>query len=118
VNVVCIGFSISSPTSLRNVRLKWAEEARARCPGAPIVLIGLKKDLRDDPLIQEDMRKGFLQITTPEQGYNMKEMISARKYLKCSSLTGDGVDDVLKAATRVALLPKDRKGSGSCCVIL
>lgn len=49
----------------------------------------------------------------------MKEMIGARKYLECSSLTGDGVDDVFEAATRAALLSVDKSESGpGCCVVL
>lgn len=60
-----------------------------------------------------------LRFTTPKQGSDMKEMIGARKYLECSSLTGDGVDDVFEAATRAALLSVDKKeGAGCGCVVL
>jgi Rho family protein len=117
-HVLLIGFSVDSPDSLENVKHKWAEEARERCQGVPIILVGLKKDLRDDPLAQEEMRKKSLRFTTPKQGSDMKEMIGARKYLECSSLTGDGVDDVFEAATRAALLSVDKKESNGCCVIL
>jgi Rho family protein len=118
-HVILIGFSVDSPDSLENVKHKWAEEARERCQGIPIILIGLKKDLRDDPLAQEEMRKKSLRFTTPKQGSDMKEMIGARKYLECSSLTGDGVDDVFEAATRAALLSVDKKEGGGCgCVVL
>jgi Rho family protein len=48
----------------------------------------------------------------------MKELIGARKYLECSSLTGDGVDDVFEAATRAALLAVDKKDRAGCCIIL
>jgi len=48
----------------------------------------------------------------------MREEIGAKKYLECSSLTGDGVDDVFEAATRAALTTFDKKESGGCCVIL
>lgn len=36
---------------------QWVEEANERCPGVPILLVGLKKDLREDPLAQDEMRK-------------------------------------------------------------
>ncbi|KAF2133484.1 hypothetical protein P153DRAFT_363665 [Dothidotthia symphoricarpi CBS 119687] len=117
-HVILVGFSVDSPDSLENVKHKWAEEARERCPGVPIILVGLKKDLREDPLAQEEMRKKSLRFTTTKQGSDMKEMIGARKYLECSSLTGDGVDDVFEAATRAALLSVDKKEGGGCCVIL
>ena len=117
-HVILIGYSVDSPDSLENVKHKWAEEAQERCPDVPIILVGLKKDLRDDPLAQEEMRKKSLKFTTPKAGNDMKEAIGARKYLECSSLTGDGVDDVFEAATRAALLSVDKSESNGCCVIL
>ena len=78
-HVILIGFSVDSPDSLENVKHKWAEEARERCPGVPIILVGLKKDLRDDPLAQEEMRKKSLKFTTTKAGSDMKEAIGARK---------------------------------------
>lgn len=117
-HVILIGFSIDTPDSLENVQAKWAEEARERCPGVPIILVGLKKDLRDDPLAVEDMRKKSLKFITAKAGNDMRETIGAKKYLECSSLTGDGVDDVFEAATRAALTTFERKEGGGCCVIL
>ncbi|KAF1983682.1 hypothetical protein K402DRAFT_406674 [Aulographum hederae CBS 113979] len=117
-HVILIGFSVDSPDSLENVKHKWAEEARERCPGVPIILVGLKKDLRDDPLAQEEMRKKSLKFTNSAEGARMKEEIGARKYLECSSLTGDGVDDVFEAATRAALIAGDGgEKSWGCCVV-
>ena len=118
-HVILIGFSVDTPDSLENVKHKWAEEARELCPGVPIILVGLKKDLRDDPLAQEEMRKKSLKFTTYKDGNDMKEVIGARKYLECSSLTGDGVDDVFEAATRAAMIAGDKKErGGGCCVIM
>ena len=97
---------------------KWAEEARERCPGVPIILVGLKKDLKDDPLAQEEMRKKSLRFCTARQGEECKNEIGARKYLECSSLTGEGVDDVFEAATRAALISGDGERGAGCCVIL
>jgi len=117
-HVILVGFSIDTPDSLENVKHKWAVEAQERCPGVPIILVGLKKDLRDDPAAQEEMRKRSQRFTTPKAGEQMKEEIGARKYLECSSLTGDGVDDVFEAATRAALLAVDKREHTGCCVIL
>jgi small GTP-binding protein len=41
-------FSISSPPSYDNCRLKWKPEVNHYNPNARIILIGTKKDLRDD----------------------------------------------------------------------
>lgn len=117
-HVILVGFSVDTPDSLENVRHKWAQEAQERCPGVPIILVGLKKDLRDDPAAQEEMRKRSQKFLPSRAGEQMKEEIGARKYLECSSLTGDGVDDVFEAATRAALLAVDKRDKTGCCVIL
>ncbi|KAK4940805.1 Rho GTPase, partial [Elasticomyces elasticus] len=39
-HVILIGFAIDTPDSLENVKHKWGEEARERCPGIPIILVG------------------------------------------------------------------------------
>lgn len=84
----------------------------------PIILVGLKKDLRQDPAAIEEMRKKSQQFVGSKQGQDVANEIGARKYLECSSLTGEGVDDVFEAATRAALLTfEGGKGQG-CCVIL
>ncbi len=84
----------------------------------PIILVGLKKDLRDDPVAVEEMRKRSQRFLTKHEGESAAKEIGARKYLECSSLSGEGVDDVFEAATRAALLTFDKGEGGSCCVIL
>ncbi|KAB8213478.1 P-loop containing nucleoside triphosphate hydrolase protein [Aspergillus novoparasiticus] len=116
-HVILIGFSVDTPDSLENVKHKWIEEANERCPGVPIILVGLKKDLREDPLAIEEMRKKSLKFVTSKEGSDISTQIGARKYLECSSLTGEGVDDVFEAATRAALLTFDKRKS-SCCIVL
>lgn len=47
-DVVIVCYSIDAPESLVNVTEKWAPEVRYFCPDVPVVLVGNKKDLRDD----------------------------------------------------------------------
>ncbi|KAM0703651.1 hypothetical protein Q7P35_009590 [Cladosporium inversicolor] len=117
-HVILIAFSVSSPDSLQNITTKWHPEVLERCPGVPIILVGLKKDLRDDPVAQEEMRKRSEKFLTAEEGEDVRKRIGAKKYLECSSLTGEGVDDVFEAATRQSLLSGDHKKQSGCCVIL
>lgn len=97
---------------------QWVEEAQERCPGVPIILVGLKKDLREDPSAIEEMRKRSQRFLTFKEGNDTAVHVGARKYLECSSLTGEGVDDVFEAATRAALLTFEKREGGGCCVIL
>ena len=84
----------------------------------PIILVGLKKDLRTDALAIEEMRKKSQTFVRPEEGERMASELNLRKYLECSSLSGEGVDDVFEAATRQALLQFEKGEGGGCCVIL
>lgn len=117
-HVLLIGFSVETPDSLENVKHKWIEEANERCPNVPIILVGLKKDLRDDPIAIEEMRLRSQQFVSYKDGLDAAHQIGARKYLECSSLTGEVVDDVFEAATRAALLTFEKGEGGGCCVIL
>lgn len=136
-HVILIGFSIDTPDSLENVRHKviylgmsqkvqrsilttwqWIDEANERCPGVPIIMVGLKKDLREDPVAIEEIRKKSQHFIGSREAAEIAHDIGARKYLECSSLTGEGVDDVFEAATRAALLTFEKGEGGGCCVIL
>ncbi|CCC11060.1 small Rho-type GTPase [Copromyces sp. CBS 386.78] len=117
-HVILIGFSVDTPDSLDNVKHKWVTEANERCPNVPIILVGLKKDLRGDPVAIEEMRKRSQRFVMEDEGQRIAKEIGARKYLECSSLTGEGVDDVFEAATRAALLTFEKKEGSGCCVIL
>jgi Rho family, other len=63
------------------------------------------------------MRKKSLRFISPKEGSDTAAQIGAKRYLECSSLTGEGVDDVFEAATRAALLTFETD-RGSCCIIL
>ena len=99
---------------------KWNEEVQALCPNVPIILVGLKKDLRVDPDEMEEMRRKSLPFVQPASAETVARSIGAKRYIECSGLTGENVDDVFEAATRAALLVRDdevSKESTSCCIV-
>lgn len=117
-HVILIAFSVDSPDSLENVQHKWIEEAREKCPDVPVILVGLKTDLRHDPVSIEEMRKKSQRYVTLREGEQMAQLCGARRYLECSSLNGEGVDDVFEAATRAALLNNGKQAEAGCCIVL
>ena len=48
-DVILMCFSVDSPDSLENIPEKWTPEVKHFCPNVPIILVGNKKDLRNDP---------------------------------------------------------------------
>ena len=64
------------------------------------------------------MRKKSLPFIMPQHAETVSRQIGAKRYLECSALTGEGVDDVFEAATRAALLTFEKDSSAGCCTIL
>lgn len=115
-NIILIGFALNAPDSLENACVKWAQEVKQYCPNAPVILIGLKKDLRpvndgSDPHYSE-------KFVSYQDGERVAHYIGAKKYIECSSLTGEAVDDVFELATRASLIARPPiKESSGCCTI-
>ncbi|KAJ2713678.1 GTP-binding protein Rho1 [Coemansia spiralis] len=61
-HVILICFAIDSADSLENVQEKWISEVMHFCRGLPIILIGCKADLRDDPQFQAEARANGLRM--------------------------------------------------------
>ena len=51
-----ICFAVNSHTSFENVRAKWTPEIHHYCPNTPVLLVGMKSDLRGSD--QSDERRG------------------------------------------------------------
>lgn len=97
-----------SPSSLEKIPERWYPEVKHFCPTTPIILVGNKIDLRDNPSAIEHLRKGETPITR-EKGLEMAERIKALQYIECSAKTSENLRRVFTAAAEVAL-SKKRKG--------
>lgn len=108
-HVVLLCFSIDSPDSLDSIQEKWISEVLHFCPGLPMFLVGLKKDLRDDPKTILELQRTSQHPVTREQGMEVAQKIGALKYVECSAKTTERVKDVFELATRAALSNKIKK---------
>ncbi|MFH4976106.1 hypothetical protein AB6A40_002815 [Gnathostoma spinigerum] len=108
-DVILMCFSIDSPYSLADIPEKWSPEVHQYCPNVPIILVGNKKDLRDDlgnPTSFIDIKREFV---TVEQAQTVAIGIGARAYLECSAKTREGVHKVFEKAAREALLHRNKE---------
>ncbi|KAF1599752.1 UNVERIFIED_CONTAM: Rho-related GTP-binding protein RhoA-B, partial [Eudyptes robustus] len=112
-DVILMCFSIDSPDSLENIPEKWTQEVRHFCPEVPIILVGNKKDIRQDEEAVKEMKKINQGPISVEDGQKMAQQIGAYAYLECSAKTKDGVKEVFETATRAALMTK-KKQAGKC----
>jgi len=115
-DVILMCFSIDSPDSLENIPEKWTPEVKHFCPNVPIILVGNKKDLRNDQNTIRELSKMKQEPVPEDQGKTMAEKVGAYAYLECSARTKDGVRAVFETATRAALQTKKGKGK-KCCVL-
>ncbi|XP_066516501.1 ras homolog family member Ga [Hoplias malabaricus] len=105
-DVFIICFSIASPTSFENIKLKWYPEVSQHCPNVPFLLVGNKKDQREDPDVLQKLKEQKLTPVTYQQGEALAREIKAVKYLECSALNQFGVKEVFTEAVNAYLNPK------------
>lgn len=116
-DVFLICFSTISPASFENVRAKWFPEVSHHCPNTPIVLVGTKLDLRDDPETKQKLQEKALKPITYPQGLSMQKEINAVKYLECSALTQKGLKTVFDDAIRSVLTPAPMARKKAGCTL-
>ncbi|KYO27805.1 transforming protein RhoA [Alligator mississippiensis] len=116
-DVILMCFSIDSPDSLENIPEKWTPEVKHFCPNVPIILVGNKKDLRNDEHTRRELAKMKQEPVKPEEGRDMANRISAFGYMECSAKTKDGVREVFEMATRAALQARRGKKKSGCLLL-
>ncbi|XP_038679088.1 rac-like GTP-binding protein 3 isoform X2 [Tripterygium wilfordii] len=106
-DVFVLAFSLVSRASYENIFKKWIPELQHYAPGAPIVLVGTKLDLREDKHYLTD--HPGLEPVTPAQGEELRKHIGALYYIECSSKTQQNVKAVFDAAIKVVIKPPQKQ---------
>ncbi|XP_064841350.1 rho-related GTP-binding protein RhoG-like [Oncorhynchus masou masou] len=116
-NVFLICFSIASPPSFENIKHKWHPEVTHHCPNTPILLVGTKKDLRNDPEVLKKLKDQNQMTITQQQGTALARQIQAIKYLECSALNQDGIKEVFAEGVRAFLNPQPVATKKPCVLL-
>lgn len=85
---------------------KWFPEINHFCEGVPILLVGLKVDLRTDPHALSMLSAQGTRPCSVQQGMEVAKQIGAVKYVECSAKTKVGVQEVFDTALKEALRKK------------
>jgi len=112
-DVFLVCFSVISETSFQNVTNKWIPELRHYEPNTPMILCGLKTDLRDDSK-NRSLSRGR-KIVSVESAKALAKEFGIR-YTECSALTQVGLKAVFDEVVRLGLRP-NRKPSGRCNIL-
>ncbi|KAI0968060.1 GTP-binding protein rho4 [Xylaria arbuscula] len=106
-DLIFVCFAIDCPNSLDNVLDKWYPEVLHFCPYTPLILVGLKSDLRHKKTCIEMLKTQGLTPVTSEQGMAVAKKMGAQ-YMECSSKEMVGVDDIFDSAIHTVVM-NDRR---------
>ncbi|XP_050432842.1 ras-like GTP-binding protein RhoL [Adelges cooleyi] len=98
-NCFLLCYSVGSRSSFENIASKWYPEIQHHCPKVPVILIGTKTDLRQSQV----------DCVSVDEAKKMKRRIGAVKYLECSALSNEGLENIFLAAIRAAIKIQKKK---------
>ncbi|CAK7564537.1 MAG: RHO4 protein [Sporothrix epigloea] len=106
-DLIFVCFAIDCPNSLENVMDKWYPEVLHFCPYTPLILVGLKSDLRFKKTCIDMLKTQGLTPVTTEQGLAVAKKMNAQ-YMECSSKEMRGVDEIFEQAL-LTVVANDRR---------
>ncbi|KAJ3028906.1 UNVERIFIED_CONTAM: hypothetical protein HDU68_000603 [Siphonaria sp. JEL0065] len=116
-DVVIITYAVNNRESFWSLADKWKPEINHFLPEVPKILVGLKKDLRNDPDTVEEMKRLCTEPIAFEEGAKKAIEIGAKKYFECSSKTGEGVPEIFAYCAKLALLSKKKRHGPTCKLV-
>ncbi|KAJ6495277.1 small GTPase Cdc42 [Mycena sanguinolenta] len=119
-DVFLICFRVTKPESLDTIRTKWVPEIRHHCPDVPFLVVATQIDLRNDAEWAEALARQNQRLVSAEEGERLAYELGAAKYVECSALTREGLDNVFEEALTTTLKwPVDEpEGRRKKCVVL
>mmetsp|Transcript_63061 Transcript_63061/g.131077 ORF Transcript_63061/g.131077 Transcript_63061/m.131077 type:complete len:200 (+) Transcript_63061:149-748(+) len=124
-DVFLICFSITQPGSFAHIDTKWKPELAHHAPDVPFLIVGTKADLRNDEKTLAAMEEKNKTIKSYDEYSEEALALGAERYLECSALKQEGLQEVFDEAIRSALKKKAAAGDkaangggGGCCVVV
>ncbi|XP_018560955.1 rho-related protein racC [Anoplophora glabripennis] len=102
-DIFLLCFCVADKVSYENVTSKWMPDLYSY-RNKPIILLGTKVDLRINSSSTSISR---------ERGIRLQRRIGAKFYVECSSKSGEGIPNIIEAASNVLLTSRQKK---SCVV--
>jgi Ras family protein A len=136
MDLAILCYSADSPASLKAIKNHWVPELLQAAPRVPYILVGTKKDVRDEQVCEIELshrsrvnlaknssftgsqqeaiitasqleaREKFI---TTSQGLEAAEAIGAKEFIECSAMYRDGTRKVFETAAKLALRRSPRR---------
>ena len=116
--MVLVCFSVDNPTSAISVPSRWVPEVRHFCEQCPLILVGCKKDLRNDPQVISELAMTKEKPISFHAGAKLAADVEADAYMECSAKTREGVQDLFIHAARLSLRKPARIRPRHRCLLL
>lgn len=95
-------FSVTNPHSLDKIEKYWIFDIRKQNKTTPVILLGLKSDLREENLLDNQKPSTpIFESVSVSKAEEMKEKINAADYIECSSLQQLKIKEVIKSCIKV-----------------
>lgn len=94
-DVILLCFCVVYPYSFENLKY-WYDEVRAYNPYVPILLVGTKTDLRDEPQYRD-------KIVSSQKAIQLTKKLDFASYFECSAKTQHGLKQVFETAIEIAI---------------
>merc|ERR1712233_269607 len=100
--IIIIGFCLVNRDSFQNVTEQWQKDYVKDAKDAKVVLVGLKQDLVEDATELKKLSEKNQEPVTEEEMANVAKKVGASSHVRCSALTGDGVNEVFEEVVRAS----------------
>ena len=114
-NVIILCYAIPDRASLSSVHANWKYIVETHFnydETLPVILLGLKRDLR---------REGDPDVVFPHEALGIAQAIRCDRYCECSALTGELCKEVFEDIAKTAALTTTAEGGKSApppCVVM
>lgn len=121
---IILCYDISRRSTLQSLTGRWRDLVNGHFDcneELPVMVLGLKRDLRQEWTEEEKQDGGRGASVMPQEGLGIAQQLRADRYAECSALTGElcrqVLEDVAKTAAKTTT-EKGGKSAGTDCVLM
>uniref|UniRef100_A0AC34PWD9 Rho GTPase n=1 Tax=Panagrolaimus sp. JU765 TaxID=591449 RepID=A0AC34PWD9_9BILA len=111
-DVIIVCYSVERPESIKHIREKWLPEIRRFCPNSPILIVGNKKDIRQESYRRKYSNDENMPPVVPlSEAEELAKEVSLYPLIECSAKTRENIRTVFDTAIQAGLAHRSRCSS-------